>query len=107
MFLRTALTVTLFTPLLTATDLFSVRSFRQPGTKAKIPVTAQLLTNVDERDLLTQTEKVAALKPEMCTIPLQQAKPAKTHDNMTQFAGPHADRSGVMSPPVPACRNWK
>jgi hypothetical protein len=105
MFFRTAVTVTLFTSLLGATDIFSVRSFRDPETKAKIPVIAQLFTTSDQLDLLAQG--AATQKTEKCAIPLQQAKPGKIHDNMAQFAGPSHDSASIMPPPLPACKNWK
>jgi hypothetical protein len=114
MFLKIVVTTALAASLLGAAepsrpDIFSVRSFLNPETKAKIAVSGQLFS--DGRDLpeqlLRQTLKDEAKRSDKCAIPLTQVKAAKTHDHMTQFAGPIHDSAGVMPPPLPACKDWK
>jgi hypothetical protein len=109
MFLKTVIAVTLFTGLLSAagpndSDVFSVRSFVQPETKAKVPF-PQLFANPDPKFLLAKPQRVARNNGK-CAIPLLEAKPPKTNDAMAQFAGPNRNSSGVMPPPLPACKGW-
>ena len=111
MFLRTVVAVTLFTSLLGAaepanSDIFSVRSFTDPKTKAKIPVNAQLFANADVQKLPEKALKEAKLSNGDCAIPLAEVKPAKSHDGIAQFAGQSHDAGGVMPPPIPACKGW-
>jgi hypothetical protein len=105
MFLRTMATMTLFSAILPAADdIFTIRSFHQPETKAELPMTGALLTPESAKRVLTQALQE---QPQQCAIPLLQAKPGKVHDNMTQFAGPNPDRASIMPPPLPTCKNWK
>ena len=74
MFLKTFLAVTLFTSLLPAagpsdSDVFRVRSFIDPETKAKIPITAEIFG-------ATKTKLLAALAQQEkgCAIPLRELK---------------------------------
>src|ERR1700733_8834906 len=109
MFLKPVVAVTLFTGLLSAagpndSNVFSVRSFVQPETKAKVPL-PQLFGNLDPKFLLAGPQMVGRNNGK-CAIPLVEAKPPKTNDAMAQFAGPSRDSSGVMPPPLPACKGW-
>ncbi len=101
MFLKAVATATLFTSLLGATDIFSVRSFVDPKTKAKIPVTGQLLGGDGPQILVIEEPR----NTDKCAIPLLAAKPARVNDNMAQLAGPSHDRASLMPPPVPACKS--
>jgi len=109
MFLKTVVAVTLLTSSLSASDLFSVRSFTQPDTKAKIPVDGKLFST-DEKDLKRTVAKLVV--PEMnreCSIPLLSAKTPKTNDKIAQFTGPNGvnpDPGSTIAPPLPACKNW-
>ena len=130
MFLKTVVSVTLFTSLLGAadpsnSDILSVRSFHDPKTKARIPLTGQLLGNndpltgkfFDKGDPLTgplfsngdpQIFLTAqAPKSGKCAIPLLEAKHPKTNDAMTKFTSPSRSSPDVVPPPVPACKGWK
>jgi hypothetical protein len=113
MFVRTFVAVTLFTSLLGAaepanSDIFSVRSFTDPKTKAKILITGQLLGNGEPRDLLAQSLTPPNQKNDKCAIPLLQATPAATHDRIAKSVGPeHLDADSVFLPPMPACKGWK
>jgi hypothetical protein len=107
MFVRTVVTVTLFTSLLGATDIFSVRSFSDPKTKAKIPVTAQLFAGEKPEALLKEALKVVVtLDNQECAIPLLEGKAAKTKDRLAQPGGGNFDSGGVMKAPVAACKGW-
>jgi hypothetical protein len=113
MFVRTVVAVTLFTSLLGAadsksSDIFSVRSFTDPKTKAKIPVTGQLFASADANTkVLKQALKEALeLGGQQCAIPLTEAKVAKTKDRLSQPGGDNFDRGSVVKAPVAACKGW-
>jgi hypothetical protein len=107
MFVRGLVFVTLFTNLLGAagqsdSDILSVRSFLNPNTKEKIPVTGQLFSD-KVPELLTEELK----KNDKCAIPLLEWKVGKTGDKIAKLVGPaRVDPSSVTPPPVPACEAW-
>ncbi len=108
MFLKGVVTVILFVGALVAadpnaTDLFSVRSFRDPTTKAKIPVTPQLFAGDPPKIFMPE----ARAKTEQCAIPLLEMKIGKTGDSMALPVGPNkVDSASVVPPPMPACKRW-
>ena len=105
MLLKTVVAVTLLTSSLSASDLFSVRSFTQPDTKAKIPVDGKLFST-DEKELKGMVSNLIVPEHHECSIPLLSAKTPKTHDKIAQFAGPsghNPDPGSTIAPPVPAC----
>ncbi len=124
MLLRTTVSLALFTFLANAADpaakpqgndIFSVRSFAQRETKAKVPVTDSLFTDGKNNFLSLKgpgqellSARVQAGSLHQCAIPLLEAKPRKTNDPIAKFLGPNRSPSpGTMPPPIPACRNWR
>jgi hypothetical protein len=111
MFVRTLVAVTLFTSFLgaagpTDSDIFSVRSFLNPNTREKIPVTGQLFSNGELKLLVAELAKAEPRKSDKCAIPLQEFKAPKTQDSMAMPVGPSGDSASVMAPPLPACKLW-
>ena len=107
MFVRTVVAVTLFTSLAGATDIFSVRSFTDPKTKAKIPVTGQLFSSPKPEELLKQTAKDAAARGNgECAIPLLEARTSKTGDQLSRPNGSNPDPGSVVKAPMAACKGW-
>jgi len=105
MFLKTVVAVTLLTSALSASDLFSVRSFTQPDTKAKIPVDGKLFST-DEKVPSRMAENLKVEGMRECSIPLVTVKTPKTNDKIAQFSGPNGvnpDPGSTIAPPVPAC----
>ena len=109
MLLKAVVAVTLFTSLVGASDVFSVRSYKDPETKAKIPVNGQLFSNGDPKLLLQMAAKQMRKEDHRCAIPLLEVKPPKTNDSMAHhYAGPsHNPDSAAILPPVPVCDGWK
>jgi hypothetical protein len=107
MFLKSILGATLFTNLLAAaepstSDVFNIRSFRDPTIKAKVPVTAQLFGGNEGKMLAMEAEK-----NDKCSIPLPEVKTRKTGDSMAMPVGPmKVDPAAVIPPPVPTCKAW-
>jgi hypothetical protein len=104
MFLKTVVAVTLLTSSLSAADLFSVRSFTQPDTKARIPVDGKLFSmNQEDLKRIVASLKVPDIRE--CSIPLLTVKTPKTNDKIAQFSGPNSnpDPGSTIAPPVPAC----
>jgi hypothetical protein len=104
MFLKVVAVVTLFTSMLGATDIFSVRSFINPKTKAKVPITGQLFGAGSPQIWVVEE---APRKNDKCAIPLLAAKPGKVNDKIAQIVGPNLDKASVVPPPLPACKGWQ
>jgi hypothetical protein len=86
-----------------AKDLFSVRSFHNPGTTDKISLAPQ------PPDLPQPIVIHAADVPQngQCAIPLLEFKPnwSAKKDPMAVFTGP-VPSGGTVSP-MPVCKGWK
>lgn len=86
-----------------AKDLFSVRSFHNPGTTDKISLAPQPLEIPQEIII-----PVAETQPSgQCAIPLLEFKPnwSAKKDPMAVFTGPVP--SGGRVSPMPVCKGWK
>ncbi len=107
MFLKTFISAMLFTSLLGAAgsndaDIFSVRSFINPKTKEKIPITGRLF-GAEEPKLLAAEPRTN----DKCAIPLLEFKAKKTNDAIAKLVGPMKTNASLTIPPLlPACEGW-
>ncbi len=108
MILKIVFAVTLLTNCLSASDVFSVRSFTKPDADAKIPVDGMLFSAATE-ELKRLATSLEARRNRECSIPLLIARTSKTNDKMGMSVGQPSkpDPRSVIPPPVPVCKNWQ